>query len=167
MRILLMVVLFFCSACQQQTPPDAMALTDEAIQQITSEVRAASDQVIEVSKTFDGEGLIPLLSDHPDFTFSSNGVRFATKQTVVDDVIPGWSTSGKSQEISVDVSTITVLSEDVALESFSGLFSQTLNDDSVSPEMPVASTFVWHKTEAGWQLLHVHQSWIAPASGDS
>ena len=158
MRILLVVLLFAFTACEQQTPPVAMALTDEAKQVIVDEVQAASDRMIMVAESLDGEGLISLLSDHSDFTFASNGTRLATKKTVVDDVIPGWSTSLKAQDLDITESTISVLSKDAALQSVSGTFTETQHDGTVNPPYKMAGTFVWERTDAGWQMMHIHQS---------
>ena len=76
---LLLIGFTLLVGCQQQLPPSAVALTDQMKQEIVVEVQQASDQMIQVARTLDGEGLTELLSDHPDFAFSSNGMRIATK----------------------------------------------------------------------------------------
>ena len=156
-RLILTTLVLFVG-CQPQMPPPAEALSDSEISQIRNEVQEAFDRLIEVSEILDGDAVVSLMSDHEDLAFASNGFLFGPKQQVIEEIIPGWGSGLQSQDIEVEQSAITVLSDDIAIQSISGNFAATLPDGTENPRQRMVGTFVWQKGENGWQLLHMHQS---------
>jgi SnoaL-like domain len=148
------IIVLFSMGCQAE-------LSDDRIQAIQEEVAEASNRFISVTETMDIEGVEVLVSEHPHFVFASNGSLFGPRQYVLDEVLPNWATSAQSQDIEVERSTITVLSEDVAIQSLAGQVTAIQPSGTVTPSQRFVSTIVWHKTDAGWQLLHIHES-LAP-----
>ena len=71
-----------------------------------------------------------------------------------------------AQDIEIIESKITVLSEDAALESYSGSFTETQHDGTVNPPLNMAATILWQKTEAGWRVMHIHQSFMPATTAD-
>ena len=154
--ILFVITLLF--GCQQEMPPAATALTDAEIDQVKMEVQEAMNQMELLSETVDTDGVVNLISDHPDFRFISNGHVIESKQRYIDEVVPGWSNNVKSEDIEEEESQITVLSKDAAIYFVVSNSTITSPDGTVNPPFKYVVTFIWHKNGSDWQVLHFNQA---------
>ena len=158
-RVLLStLVLLIMSACQPQTPPSALALSESDIEVIKNEVQQAADRLVAAGEAVDATSIGQLLSEDEAVVFASDGMLFGSKQRIVEGILPAWEGYLQSQIIELEHSEITVLTKDIAIQSMSGTVSQSLTVDSTTLQQRLAGTFVWKNTEQGWQLLHLHHS---------
>jgi hypothetical protein len=131
--------------------------TGKETQKIEEEILAITQKYNQTWETID---MLKVSQFHSDssFRYCRNMRIGVSSNEEFKKLLPVYMSGVKSWKIEVSTPTIQVLSENVAVISFTGKAELTTKENKVSDEGTGAYTYVWQKINGQWRIVHIHES---------
>lgn len=154
-----LIVFGVTAGCAPDDDPSAQDVLDGAAREsVRQEVSALTDSAFSAAASLEIEGFLRYLEDRPHADFG----RIVSTGDIRSRYSQAYATL---EDLSFDRTrtNIEVLSPDVAVVIAEGT-AHPVPTEGPAPEDPVAVawTFVWHRVEGDWRVIHYHQSAIQP-----
>jgi len=154
---LLMLLLMACNPKSQSSPETNMANPTEANETaLQAEINTLMSELTASAEKMSTEALEKYLSDEPWDSFYM-GAKEYSKAELLLEVKKAYEPFTK-QSLKTTKSTNRVLSPDYVL--WKGIMESTATQkDGKTADMKLSETWLWHKTDKGWKVIHYDESW--------
>ncbi len=154
---LLMLVLMACNPkTQTESGADTAKTTEANETAVQAEINTLMAELTASAEKMSTEALEKYLSDEPWDTFFM-GAKEYTKAELLVEVKKAYEPFTK-QSLKTTKSTNRVLSPDYVLWKGS-MESTATQKDGKTADMKLSETWLWHKTDKGWKVIHYDESW--------
>jgi len=131
-----------------------VAAEDEAM--VRSEIDALVGEMTASAEQLSTAALQKYLSDDPQDSFFLGNQEFSKAELLAQ--LQKLYEPNASQSIKIIKSGIRVLSVDYAIWKAEMQSTVTQKDDKIL-SMNLKETWLWHKGQDGWRVVHYHESW--------
>lgn len=146
------LLMLFLVACSPKPKPEA-AIDETAIQ---AEIQTLMAEMTSSAEKMSTDALQKYLSDESYDSFYMGAKEFTKAELMVE--IQKAYEPFVSQTLKTTKSTIRVLSPEYVL--FKALMESTATQkDGKTADLKLTETWLWHKTDAGWKVIHYDESW--------
>ena len=159
-----LLIALFLLGCNQQVPQAEAKLTDEEKSSISEEVKKQSEELGLFFNDYDASRLSSLFSEGGGVQHLS-GIRVAWSAGEVppnlirmSENVLSEGMSGSHEYLSQD---IEVISDNFALETIGFMQDRFDTDGNSQGVREGARTILWHRSDSGWRIKHVHVSYKA------
>jgi len=154
---LMMLILM---ACNPKTPSesgkDTEKTTDNNETAVQAEISALMQELTSSAEKMNTDALEKYLSDEPWDSFYMDAKEYS-KSELLQEVKKAYEPFTK-QTLAATKSTIRVLSPEYVL--WKGIMESTATQkDGRTADMKLTETWIWHKTDKGWKVIHYDESW--------
>ena len=151
----LLLATIMVTACMAPPP----TLTDSQKAAIEKQILEQWGKVSVAVEKADAEGYTAYLSSKEFLSMSSEGKTFQSSEEYADSV-KVWFSARKSVEIQQVTTKVNVLTENLVLLDQKSVFQLNLKDNRIM-RFSHAVTFIFKREDAGWKIIHGHESWIS------
>lgn len=94
-----------------------------------------------------------------NFVSAMAGIEYFTSRESWIEAIKAYFAGRQQQVVEPDIVKITALTDELAL-LVSNEKSKMVSKEGVAEDFTHVFTMVWKKEQAGWKIIHSHESWV-------